>query len=400
MSNEYAKNNMSADNKNLKSNLTASNNITDSLMNSVGLYSRKQIEDAKFNKFSRFGRILDPYGKMYAGREYLFFVKPDLHLCSAGGVKSDDGSNPIYQLNITGQGSSADDEYIRNGLVMNPQLHANPYFKYLIASRPDVVKQLQYSIDNSNPFCYLLSSSVNSNLGLDSSSSKTMDNSSTVFGTSYNYLQDAEDSDEMYSFSLEFMDDKYLNTYHFFKAYTEYHIARKSGFITPPTLEYYQNRRLHNTMGIYKFIVGEDMETLVYWAYLVGVIPTSSPREAFQDPSFPDGLTFSVNFEAAFIEDMSPVIISQFNKLMMPVIKNKGGNTSKWLPIVNQNYMRSDDGMNTYDSSLQFGTDSNAYEYSMNTRSRVNGTLPYAALVDTKPVGNETYGKFRLRWYG
>ena len=41
------------------------------------------------------------------------------------------------------------------------------------------------------------------------------------------YLRDFESSDENNTFSLEFLDDKDLNTYHFFKAYTEYHNARK-----------------------------------------------------------------------------------------------------------------------------------------------------------------------------
>ena len=68
-------------NDNIPYNLRGQNMIKDDLMNSVGLYSKKDIEAARFSKYSRFGRVLDPYGRINPGREYLFFVKPDLHIC-------------------------------------------------------------------------------------------------------------------------------------------------------------------------------------------------------------------------------------------------------------------------------------------------------------------------------
>ena len=90
-------------------------------------------------------------------------------------------------------------------LYLNPQLGNSPYFRSLYQTNNNVLKELQYSIDN-RPFSCLLSSSVNSPLSMDESSAKTMDNMSTLFGTTYNYLQDSIASDESYSFSLEFVD--------------------------------------------------------------------------------------------------------------------------------------------------------------------------------------------------
>ena len=410
------------------------NNLSDidnTLVRSVGLYSKEEIEEAKFSRFSRFGRVLDLSGHVQPGREYLFFVKPDLHICVPC-----HRSDIIYkwsydiskrQIPIPTKSSS-----VGGPLVINPQLQNNQYFSRLCETNPDVISQLQYSVSD-NPFACLLSFYVNSFLSLDSSTSKTMETPATIYGTNYNYLQDSEDSDEMYSFNLEFMDNKFLDVYHFFKAYNEYHIARKSGLVTPPSLDYYKYKRLHNTMGIYKFIVAEDMETILYWAYFWGVIPTSCPREAFQDPSFSQGLTFSVSFEAAFIEDMNPRILMQFNKLMLEIIDNKAIDTNKnVLPIVKQNY---DARMRGYDpslgSSIEYPTmvndiidkQTNFAKYTPDKLQRplssiIDGRLPIAALVHDKKVTGDSYTsssatkdnisarnngdsrrKYRLKWY-
>lgn len=386
-------------NDNIPYNLRGQNMIKDDLMNSVGLYSKRDIEAARFSKYSRFGRVLDPYGRINPGREYLFFVKPDLHICVPQGS---DGS--IYDYS----GTSISQAYVsKSGLKLNPQLDNNPYFRDLIDTHPNVVKELQASatLDN-DPFGHLLSFSVSSSLQLDSSNSRTLDNPATMYGTSYNYLLDSAGSDEGYEgISLEFVDDKELDVYHFFKAYSEYHIARKSGLVTPPSTDYYTYRRLHNTMGVYKFIVAEDMETIIYYAYLWGLFPTSCPREAFSDPNFSDGLTFSVNFEAAFIEDMNPTILYQFNKLMLNGAL-KGVNKDKWLPVIKQN-RKSDiisgiSGNHGYDPSIGYGAREQkvaGMNYQIGSTDQIDGTLPRGALVDGRTINNEAKPKYRLRWY-
>ena len=84
---KYAKESMLyGANENIPKNLRADNMVGDDLMNSVGLYSKQDIRNARFTRFSRFGRVLDPYGRVNPGREYLFFVKPDLHICIPTGI--------------------------------------------------------------------------------------------------------------------------------------------------------------------------------------------------------------------------------------------------------------------------------------------------------------------------
>ena len=90
MSSQYTKESIQYGELNDRGNAKASTYITDELLNSQGLYSKKDINNAKFNKYSRFGRVLDPYGRLNGGREYLFFVKPDLHICIPYGKSQSD----------------------------------------------------------------------------------------------------------------------------------------------------------------------------------------------------------------------------------------------------------------------------------------------------------------------
>ena len=349
---------------------SAATNLQDKMFNSVGLYSSEQINKAKYNSYSRFGRVLDPHNKLNDTREYLFFVKPDLHICY------NENSTDVYSgTDIKNLGNEI------NGLKLNPQLQDNIYFSWLLAKRPDVVKQLQHSIAK-NPFSTLLSFTVSNNLDLPSVDSTTLDTPNTIFGSNIEYLKDSETSDENPSFSLEFMDSKKLEVYHFFKAYSEYHKVRKSGMVTPPSTNYYKYKRLHNTMGVFKFLVDEDMETIRYYAYYWGVFPTNVPREAFSDPNFENGLTFTINFKAAFVEDSDPRILVHFNNLMKKVVGNKNMASKDWMRIV-------EESVPDFNDQYMGKTVNNT----SGTTKTINGDLASGALVDM------TSDEYKLRWY-
>lgn len=393
------------------SSLQGRNMVTDSLMNSAGLYSTEDINYARFHGYSRFGRMLDPHGRLNDTREYLFFVKPDLHIAAIDFWSSGEKDrNRVYDIGGYSRNYNASDLKRANGLKLNPQLDNNAYFSDLIERYPDVIKELQFSATRSDdPFSHLLSTSVSSNLALPSSSASTLETGSTMFGTHYEYLKDSESTDENCEFSLEFMDTKDLNVYHFFKAYSEYHNARKSGLVTPPSMDYYRFKRLHNTMGIYKFLVDEDMETIIYWAYFWGVFPINSPRETFGEPTFPDGLTFSIDFKSAFMEDMDPRILAEFNDLMSPLISNK----NNWIPVVRQSFYQDIDqngythsytaNLDGFTSEQVTRTDANGNifysAYQNGPISRIDGTIPVAAYVDSRMMPNDKTKKYRLRWY-
>lgn len=318
------------------------------IIKSSGIYSREEIQQARYTKFARFGKILDPFTRLNNTTEYLFFVKPDLHIMDGASGR------------------------------LNPELENEPFFVELLYRYPDVISQLQRSSRNdSQPFAQLLSFHVNSGLDLPSVSASTMDTPATIFGTAYEYRQDGESSDENHQFSLEFTDTKYLEVYMFFKAYEEYHKLKKYGSVTPPDIDkYIVGKVLHNVMGVFKFLVAEDMETIVYYAYAWGVMPLSVPREAFSSAEFDGGITFSVDFKAAFIDDMDPLILNDFNNLTAPLCNGKPD-----IPI--------------YD----IGIDEDTKE--MNGKGRINGILPTTAYVaeDVAPtIDYNGKSKYKLKW--
>ena len=292
-----------------------------------GLYDKETINRAKYKNFSRFGRIIDPYGRLNNTREYLFFTKPDLHIADP---KS-------------------------STLKLNPQLSGNGYMNDLVRLYPDVVRELQSSVSLSDdPFSHLLSFGVNSNLDLPSIEASTIDTSATAFGTSMEYITNAENSDEQISFSLEFVDSKELEIYNFFKGYQEYHIARKSGTVTPPTQAYTDKKILHNVMGIYKFLVDEDMETLIHYSYIW------------------------VSFKAGFVSDLDPIILREFNMKTKNVCSRHS-----FIPIHE---------MITNTSGSKIG----------DPMGTVDGRLPVSAKIyeSGSKHGHNGRSKYKIAWFG
>ena len=121
----------------------------------------------------------------------------------------------------------------------------------------------------------------------------------------------------------------------FFKAYEEYETLKHHGVIKPS--DYYITRKiLHDQFSIYKFIVSDDMETIVYYGKMYGVIPKSLPRDVFSSPTFDSGLSYSIDFKAAFYEDMKPDILADFNKLSGPLYNSQAYQINPYNQILNR----------------------------------------------------------------
>lgn len=287
------------------------------ILQANGIYNRRDME--MYDKFSRFG-VVDPYNSLAGTKEYLFFTKPDLHLCKPG----------THEL--------------------NPQLSNSNFFTELAQRYPQVIGQLQKSTEarksgSYNPFMTLLSNSVKNKLDMPNMDAKVVDTGATIFGTSIDYRGDAFNSGEKYEFSLEFEDTKYLEVYHLFRAMEEYAQLKKIGLVTPPNInnapehngyafsKYIENKELHDQFSIFKFIVDDDYQDIIYYAMFVGVFTKSTPREAFSDINPDGGLRYNVQFEAQFVDDMKPYIIKAFDKLIVDTVAltEKG----EWLNIYN-----------------------------------------------------------------
>ena len=253
------------------------------LLHSAGLYNRNDIDFV--NKRYRFG-VHNLTDEIHTTKEYLFFTKPDLN---------------IYPTNNMGS------------LRLNDGLINQPYWLELVDKHPEVLFCLQDSLSISGDhFNHLLENCVQSNLSIPGLSSEMIDTPTNLYGIGYQYHGSAEASDDSFDFSLEFKDVKGLPVYHFFKAYEDYQILKHHGVIVP-NKNYVVNKILNDQYCIFKFLVDEDGESLVYYAQLYGVKSKSIPREVFDSTSYDNGLSYSIDFNAAFFDDMKPQIIKNFN---------------------------------------------------------------------------------------
>lgn len=290
-----------------------------SILKSNGLYDKSEIE--WYSKFNRFG-YLDPYNRLNITKEYLFFVKPDLHIWEPGTT------------------------------ILNPQLISNQFFVDLSERYPYVVQSLQRSAGGDSetaksPFMTILSNAKKNTLDLEDINAEDVETSPNMLGTKIMYRRHTWSEDENKDFSLEFEDSRYLEIYNLVKAYDEYHRMSSQGKVDAPNLsgapisgsgynynEYIQNKELYDTFGIYKFIVDEDFETIIYYAYLCGVYFKNVPRGSFSDITQGDPLKYTLQFHTFSVEDSNPIILADFNSLITDAYGDIT-KTTQPLPIYN-----------------------------------------------------------------
>lgn len=278
------------------------NSAINKLKKSNLIYDRHEIE--WYEKFNRWG-CLDPYNKLQGAREYIFFAKPDLHIFESDGK-------------------------------LNPELIKSTIFQDAYERYTEVLKQLQLSTPSCiSPFCNLLTNSVRSSLDLPNVSAETIETSANIYGHKITYRQLDDASDSNCSFSLDFEDTKYLEIYMFFKLYSEYEKLKFYGEISPPDKNYIIYKIIHDQMAVYKIVVEDDGETILYYAKYWGVYPTTVPRDSFSEIN--TELKYSVSFNASFVEDMDPMILADFNNTVFSVYKK-------------ENLMKYTKVMKTYDS--------------------------------------------------
>lgn len=259
-----------------------------SLLHANHIYYNKEID--LYNKTYRFG-LFNPHNTITNAREFVFFTKPDLSI--------------IDRNDLTGT----------VGEVLCDGLKYREFWKDLSTNRKRTIKLLQNSYhSNGDPFNHLLQNQLANNLDIPGLTSDAIETAVNMYGVGIQYRGSSEASDDGFDFSLEFKDTKWLDTYYFFKAYEEYETLKHHG-IVKPWLGYIEDKIIHDQFALYKFIVDEDMETILYYGKFYGVFPKSLPRDNFSSVNFDNGLSYSIDFHAAFYEDMRPEIISDFNDL-------------------------------------------------------------------------------------
>lgn len=279
------------------------------LLRSNCIYDRSELN--WYDRFNRFG-ALDPYNKLTTTKEYVFFTRPDCGFYEPGTDK------------------------------LVSAFANNPYISEVHNRYPYVLQTLQKSSkSNNNPFMVILSNAVQNTVDFPSISANEMETPTNIYGTTMSYRMSGWGSDENVEFSLEFEDSQWLEIYHLVKSYEEYQRQKQFGLVYPPNIDsakdkngvnynsYIKNRELNDTFGIYRFIVSDDFETLVYWGYVCGAYFKSVPRDAFNDMKEGGGLQYAIDFKAFCVDDMNPMILSNFNHL---IYSSMGTNNGKDLP--------------------------------------------------------------------
>lgn len=261
-----------------------------------GVYRKYDFDD--FNKFYIFPRR-DPYKIIGSAREYVFITRPDLHIFGST------AENP-YNTKAKREDPSN----------LNPELQGVPFFKDLFdRGYQELLASLNFSHDPTAPFVNILSNYKTSNLELTNINVGDEETAANIYNTRIFYRKPSDSADEDADASIEFRDNKYLDCYLWFKAYDIYERLKYQGKVTPYNWNYTMYKSLSDQMTIFKFIVGEDGETIIHWAQLWGCYPKSVPRAIFSEMPEDGIYKFTVDWRVTFQDDLNPLTILHFNRL-------------------------------------------------------------------------------------
>lgn len=275
---------------------TEDKDIKQSIFN-MGIIDRedRDVEDSSkdlllYNKFDRNGCV-DPYNGFIGSKEYVFFTRPDLHLFEE-----------------------------TNGDKINPELLRLPLFEDLFYRYPQIFEMLQSSCTkNRSPFITLLSNTISAPIQLpEISADRLLETGANAYGTKLTYHGTSHPSDESLRFSIDFTDNRYLEVFMLFKLYDEYEKQKLLGWITPRDVSYTINKILSDKISIFKIVVAEDGESILYFAKWTGCMPLNVPTDALSDMSSINGnLNLSINWHAEFFEDLDKEILQDFNAVVV-----------------------------------------------------------------------------------
>ena len=256
-------------------------------MNSYNLFTKKQIDENRFNKFCRFG-LIDPYHAHMFTREYLFFTKPDLHIF-------DRDSNNMLQLNTN--------------------LSKSDYFAGAVLTNRRSLEELQQTYfvgGQSRPLWNtLLSNQVSSKLDLPNISADMTEHNANLYGIKQSFRDSSRAQEYGYDFNLEFKDTNNLDVYHFFKALNEY-CNLEYEMDLPPHAKHIQYCTRYKEFSIYKIVVN-DVNRIVYYAKHIGVTCKGMPMDAMVD--FEGVETFSIPMHTFHVVELKPYILNEINMI-------------------------------------------------------------------------------------
>ncbi len=271
----------------------------------------------KWQDSYNFMQFANPYTMQNGTRELLFFTKCDLNI-----MKDPNNLNPVIA---------------NNSFWLEMQ---KKYRDQISALQKGYARRSGFEVD-AQPFIPMLTNMVRSRLDLPGRSMNTMDTSSTIYGTSFQYAGSSRQSDEGHDFTLEIADTPELEIYHLLKMYSMYEDMKSIGIFSPPgpdNLNYYRvNKILHDQFAIYKFVLdANDMESILFYSKEYGTIFKSLPRDSFGEIQAGE-IVYSVEFHSQVVRDMEPVIIFEFNKKAQEYFGGVPSN-DKYVPVWNSKF--------------------------------------------------------------
>ena len=182
-------------------------NIFKKMKRAYGIYEPGDMKD--WDNFYIFNRM-DPFFQIGTTKEYVFFVKPDLH---------------IFNLDK----STFFEPISRNPFFVDLRYRGGNSGRYM-----KVLKNLQKSAadnDDNCPFIRAFTNKIRSSVDLPDIQASDQETASNQFGTKITYRKSSISSDEGFDFTTEFEDNKFLEIYTWFKAYDEYERMKYKGYI-------------------------------------------------------------------------------------------------------------------------------------------------------------------------
>ena len=273
---------------------------------SNGIYRKNDYDD--FNKFYIFPRR-DPYKMLGTTREYIFITKPDLHIFGSKNV------NWFDKLTINEE-DRASMKSTEDPSKLNPELQYILFFSDMFnRGYKEVLESLTYSHKKDEPFVRLLSNYKLGNLELSNVTVGDEETAANIYNTRIFYRKPSDSADEESDVTIEFKDNKYLDCYMWFKAYDMYERLKYQGKVTPVDWNYTMYKVLSDQMSIFRFVVGDDGETIIHWAQMFGCYPKSVPRANLSDMPEDGQLRFTVDWKVTFQSDLDPMTIAHFDAL-------------------------------------------------------------------------------------
>lgn len=243
-----------------------------------------QLEMYSRNKINRFSfQLPAEFNSKFKG--YIFMTRPD--------------------LNINENGELVDG------------IKINPYFDGLKRQDPEILDILQSSTRTiESPFINIFTNRFEG-LSVPDITLETYDTMETIRGNKLSYARHTVKSKLGYSFSLALNEDKQQTVYKLIKTWIDYTSMIQRGVIKPKD-EYRSSKVIDYASSLYYFVVGEDGETILFYAKLTGIIPENIPSSTWStsEIGWKSGVPkHNINFKSAFFEEYDPSIIAEFNNL-------------------------------------------------------------------------------------